>query len=59
MRASRIGLVISDVFAVRVTPPEAVRVCLSGVTNRAETRHALEFLADALAQPSTVANGII
>lgn len=59
MRASRLGLVASDAFVVDGPAPEAVRVCLGGFTTRAETRHALEFLADALAQSSSVANGVI
>jgi DNA-binding transcriptional MocR family regulator len=60
MRSSGMGVVVSDAFAVSRPPPEAVRVCLGGVVGRQETRHALEFLADALAHPSpAVASGII
>lgn len=60
MRSSGMGVVVSDAFAVSRPPPEAVRVCLGGVVDREETRHALEFLAHALTHPSpAVASGII
>jgi DNA-binding transcriptional MocR family regulator len=44
MRASDIGVVVSDAFAVNQTPPEAVRVSLGGVLSRAEIRLALDFI---------------
>lgn len=59
LRASRIGLIASDAFAVGGEAPEAVRACLGGFTNRAETRHALEFLADVLNTPSSMMGGVI
>ncbi|SNB73033.1 DNA-binding transcriptional regulator, MocR family, contains an aminotransferase domain [Arboricoccus pini] len=59
LRTSRIGVVASDAFAVGETPPEAVRACLGGFTNRAETRHALEFLAEVLNTPPSMMSGVI
>ncbi|CCA90710.1 PLP-dependent aminotransferase family protein [Novosphingobium sp. PP1Y] len=49
MRASDIGIVVSDAFVVGDSPPEAVRISLGGVLSRAEVRTSLEFLADVLA----------
>ena len=58
-RPSGLGIVASDAFAVAAPAPEAVRVCLGGVADRAETARALEFLADALAQSPAIASGVI
>jgi len=44
MRASDIGVVVSDAFAVTQAAPEAVRISLGGVLSRAEIRTALEFI---------------
>ncbi|MDB5975480.1 MAG: hypothetical protein JWR07_2240 [Nevskia sp.] len=48
LRAHGVGVVVSDTFTVTGTPPEAVRVCLGGNTNRDECRHSLELIEDAL-----------
>jgi hypothetical protein len=48
MRASDIGIVVSDAFAVTEPPTEAVRISLGGVLSRAEVRTALEFLSHVL-----------
>ncbi len=50
VRPTGIGIVGSDVFAVDITPPEAVRICLGGPTDRASMQHALEFVAHSLAE---------
>lgn len=48
MRASDLGIVVSDAFAVTEPPTEAVRISLGGVLSRAEVRTALEFLSHVL-----------
>jgi DNA-binding transcriptional MocR family regulator len=48
MRASDIGIVVSDAFAVTQPPTEAVRISLGGVLSRAEIRTALDFVAHLL-----------
>jgi DNA-binding transcriptional MocR family regulator len=48
MRASDIGVVVSDAFAVSQAPTEAVRISLGGVLSRAEIRTALEFVGHLL-----------
>lgn len=48
MRASGLGVVSSDAFAVDAAPPEAVRVCLGGPIARGQVQAALEFMAHAL-----------
>ncbi len=52
MRASDLGIVVSDAFTVSGNPPEAVRVSLGGVLSRAEIRGALDFLAHVLEDPT-------
>ncbi len=59
LRARGVGVVASDVFAVGITPPPAVRVCLGGAANRAQARHALELIADTLEQTPAVATGAL
>lgn len=56
MRSTGIGVVASDAFAVGVTPPEAVRLCLGGPTSRADLRRALEYMAHALSEQPAVAS---
>jgi len=56
MRSTGIGVVASDAFATDGSPPEAVRVCLGGPSDRAAVRSALEFMAHALAESPTLAS---
>ncbi len=57
MRATGLGIVTSDAFAVDGDPPEAARVCLGGPVTRGRLEHALEFMAHALgAAPSAAAS---
>jgi DNA-binding transcriptional MocR family regulator len=51
MRASGIGVVASDAFAVDGPAPEAVRVCLGGPITRPALQSALEYMAHALEGP--------
>ncbi len=55
MRASGLGVVASDAFAVDGAPPEAVRVCLGGPIARPQLLTALEFMAHALEGPPEMA----
>ncbi|MGD9479653.1 PLP-dependent aminotransferase family protein [Shinella sp. G-2] len=55
MRASGLGVVASDAFAVDGAPPEAVRVCLGGPIPRPRLQTALEFMAHALEGPPEMA----
>lgn len=55
MRATSLGAVTSDAFAVDGTPPEAVRVCLGGPMSRPQLQTALEFMAHALEGPPEMA----
>ena len=45
MRPTGIGVVASDAFVVDGLPPEAVRMCLGGPTNRVQVKGALEYAA--------------
>jgi len=56
MRSTGVGVVASDAFATEATPPEAVRVCLGGPATRFAVRGALEFMAHALTESSTLAS---
>lgn len=58
LRASDIGLVVSDAFAVSGPPPEAVRVCLGG-GGAAEIRSALDKIAHTLSQPPEFASAFL
>jgi hypothetical protein len=49
----------SDAFVVEGTPPEAVRLCLGGPSDRAAVRHALEFMSHALEQAPEFAIGAL
>ena len=49
-RATGIGIVASDAFAVGSSPPQAVRVCLGGSVDRSTVQMALEFMAHALTE---------
>jgi DNA-binding transcriptional MocR family regulator len=53
MRQSGLGIVVSDAFSVSGQAPEAARVCLGGVANRAEVKSALEFMAHAMVEIPT------
>jgi hypothetical protein len=59
MRAMGIGIVASDAFTVDGDPPEAVRVCLGGPTNRQEVRSALEYMAHALTESPALASSFL
>ncbi len=54
VRSHGVTVVVSDAFTVSGMPPEAVRVCLGGVTSAAVMRNTLEILADTLEQSSTI-----
>lgn len=58
LRASDIGLVVSDAFAVSGPPPEAVRVCLGG-GGAVEIRSALDKIAHTLSQPPEFASAFL
>lgn len=55
MRATSLGTVTSDAFAVDAAPPEAVRVGLGGPMSRSQLQTALEFMAHALEGPPEMA----
>ncbi len=59
MRATGIGIVASDAFAIGNTPPEAVRVCLGGPADRSKIRGALEFMAHALGATPSLASSFL
>lgn len=59
LRASGVGVVVSDAFTVTGPAPEAVRVCLGGVSSQQECRHSLEIIEDALEQIPEVASGVM
>jgi DNA-binding transcriptional MocR family regulator len=54
VRSHEVIVVASDAFAVGGTPPEAVRVCMGGVSTLHEVKHTLEILADVLEQSNTI-----
>jgi len=58
LRASDIGIVVSDAFAVSGPPPEAVRVCLGG-GGRADIEGALDKIAHTLSQPPEFASAFL
>jgi DNA-binding transcriptional MocR family regulator len=59
MRSTGIGVVASDAFTVDGTPPECVRVCLGGPTDRAGIHRALEFMAHALSEVPALASSFL
>lgn len=59
MRSTGIGVVASDAFTVDGPPPESVRVCLGGPTDRAGLRRALEFMAHALSESPALASSFL
>jgi DNA-binding transcriptional MocR family regulator len=59
MKSAGIGVVSSDAFAVSDQPPEAVRVCIGGVANRAEVQHALELIAETLRHAPVSAPAVV
>jgi DNA-binding transcriptional MocR family regulator len=54
-RATGIGIVSSHPFNTDGRPPEAVRVCLGGPSQRATVRSALEFIAHSLDEQPALA----
>jgi DNA-binding transcriptional MocR family regulator len=50
LRSAGIGVVPSDAFVVSGAAPQAVRVCIGGITTQGELRHALHLIADAMGQ---------
>ncbi|MRX06661.1 aminotransferase class I/II-fold pyridoxal phosphate-dependent enzyme [Pseudoduganella sp. FT25W] len=48
LRATGIGVVPSDAFAVDGQPPQAIRVCIGGIADQEEIRQALQRIAEAL-----------
>lgn len=59
LRSRGVGVVAADAFSVDGKPPEAVRICLGGNVDRAECRHALELIHDALVQSPAVASAAL
>ena len=59
LRSRGISAVAADAFATTPEVPAALRFCLGAPLDRAETRRALETLADALALPPAAAGVII
>jgi DNA-binding transcriptional MocR family regulator len=55
-RSTGVSVVASDAFATDGTPPEAVRICLGGPSDRSAVRGALEFMAHALLESPTLAS---
>lgn len=51
LRATGIGVVPSDAFAVDGEAPQAIRVCIGGVASQQEIAQALHRIAEALRQP--------
>jgi DNA-binding transcriptional MocR family regulator len=58
-RATGIGIVSSHPFTIAGQPPEAVRVCLGGPSQRATVRRALEFIAHSLEEEPALASGFL
>jgi DNA-binding transcriptional MocR family regulator len=59
MRSTGIGVVASDAFVVNGPPPEAVRICMGGPTNRAQIKSALEYTAHALEESPALASAFL
>ena len=59
MRTTGIGVVASDAFMASGAPPEAVRVCIGGPTNRAQVKGALEYMAHALEESPALASAFL
>ena len=59
LRSSGVGVVVSDAFTVTGPAPEAVRVCLGGISSQQECRHSLEIIEDALEQMPELASGVM
>ena len=58
-RAAGIGIVASHPFTVEGPPPEAVRICLGGPSQRATVRGALEFIAHSLEEEPALASAFL
>jgi DNA-binding transcriptional MocR family regulator len=58
-RATGIGIISSHPFNTDGRPPEAVRVCLGGPSQRATVRGALEFIAHSLEEQPALASGFL
>jgi DNA-binding transcriptional MocR family regulator len=54
VRSHDVIVVASDAFTVSGNPPEAVRVCLGGISSTEGVRHMLEVIADVLEQSATI-----
>ncbi len=59
MRSTGIGVVASDAFMAQGAPPEAVRVCIGGPTNRGQVKSALEYMAHALSESPALASAFL
>ena len=59
MRSTGIGVVASDAFVANGPPPEAVRVCIGGPTNRGQIKSALEYAAHALEESPALASAFL
>jgi DNA-binding transcriptional MocR family regulator len=59
LRESGVGVVPSDAFTVTGTPPAAVRVCIGGIAERDDIQHALELIAQTLANPPSAGPAVV
>jgi DNA-binding transcriptional MocR family regulator len=59
LRPTGIGIVASDAFTASGHAPEAVRICLGGPTSRSQVKNALEYIAHALIESSTLASPVL
>ncbi|MFD0936972.1 PLP-dependent aminotransferase family protein, partial [Methylobacterium trifolii] len=58
-RSAGLGVVASDAFCAAGPAPEAVRICLGGISTRAEIGQSLEVLAHALGRSPAHASAYI
>ena len=59
LRATGIGVVPSDAFAVDGAAPQAIRVCIGGIASQQEIGQALQRIADALKHPPLVQPAVL
>ena len=59
LRATGVGVVPSDAFAVYGPAPQAIRVCIGGISKHDELRQALQQIADVLRESPSVRPAIL
>ena len=59
LRESGVGVVPADAFTVTGAPPAAVRVCIGGIAGRDDIQHALELIAQTLANPPAIGPAVV